>query len=144
MPPKRNAGGAKGRMGKRRLRIAEEQSWLCFWCRRKMVPTDPNGTPVTPLTLTADHIIPLSRGGYNAKLNLVAACSQCNLARDRAGDPKLFFPPWAVPIAPPKPRKPRKPGCDILKRLRKWKKQKKKSKHRPRTTLAEIWPVGGE
>ena len=143
MPRNRNAGGAKGRMGKRRGQLAEEQAWLCFWCRRRMIPAD-GDDPATPLTLTADHIRPLSRGGGNDKSNLVAACCQCNLARARAGDPKLYFPPWAVKIIPPNPKPRRRPLCDIRKRLRKYFKAQHKARHRPITTLADVWPAAAE
>lgn len=46
------------------------------------------------LAVTADHVRPLSRGGTNCRSNIVAACQQCNGARDREGDPGKYRPPW--------------------------------------------------
>jgi 5-methylcytosine-specific restriction endonuclease McrA len=48
----------------------EEQKFKCFYC----------GDPLTYSTVTADHVIPLSKTGrkHSAK-NIVAACKKCNL-----------------------------------------------------------------
>lgn len=48
-------------------RIAAEQGFRCFWCSRDI-----------SLVLTADHLIPLSRGGSNFPSNIVASCGPCN------------------------------------------------------------------
>lgn len=44
------------------------QEGVCYYCGRKAGRTE----------LTMDHIIPLSRGGYSKKGNIVAACKECN------------------------------------------------------------------
>lgn len=49
------------------LRIADRQSWLCFWC----------GTDIHQ-SLSTDHYIPLSRGGSDWPSNIVASCRSCN------------------------------------------------------------------
>lgn len=66
------------RTGQRHRKIAArmktEQPW-CTWC----------GTPATKGNgLTIDHIIPLSRGGTNARENLTVACYRCNRKKSDA------------------------------------------------------------
>ncbi|MFN4196434.1 MAG: HNH endonuclease [Caldimicrobium sp.] len=41
---------------------------LCYYCGRKVPPTE----------LTMDHRIPLSRGGFSTRENIVPACKECN------------------------------------------------------------------
>src|SRR5690606_35566180 len=49
----------------------------CYWC----------GAPAT----TADHLVPLARGGTSDANNLVPSCEKCNFARqDRF--------PWSPPV----------------------------------------------
>jgi 5-methylcytosine-specific restriction endonuclease McrA len=36
------------------------------------------GEIFSPADLTMDHIIPLARGGFSEKMNLVPACKECN------------------------------------------------------------------
>lgn len=43
-------------------------SGVCHYCRRTFNPSE----------LTMDHIIPLSRGGKSERINIVAACKDCN------------------------------------------------------------------
>ena len=43
-------------------------SGVCHYCRGTFNPSD----------LTMDHIIPLSRGGKSERINIVAACKECN------------------------------------------------------------------
>ena len=43
-------------------------SGVCHYCRRAVNPSE----------LTMDHIIPLSRGGKSERINIVAACKDCN------------------------------------------------------------------
>jgi 5-methylcytosine-specific restriction endonuclease McrA len=40
----------------------------CLYCKDEL----------TPENISADHIIPVSKGGNNAKVNLVACCKDCN------------------------------------------------------------------
>jgi 5-methylcytosine-specific restriction endonuclease McrA len=47
--------------------IAEDQDWKCFYCLADI-----------SLKPTIDHYIPLSRGGSNWPVNIVAACKPCN------------------------------------------------------------------
>lgn len=49
-------------------RLIERQHGECFYCRQAA-------------TLTADHLIPIARGGRHAIGNLVAACQPCNSAK---------------------------------------------------------------
>lgn len=52
--------------GKRRL--LEAFNWRCVYC----------GAPLSPDTVTKDHITPQSAGGSNARSNIVASCFRCN------------------------------------------------------------------
>lgn len=42
--------------------------WLCYYCK----------IPLTGASVTQDHRIPLSRGGYNHLSNIAPCCSRCN------------------------------------------------------------------
>lgn len=62
-------------MSKRRKKRKSHRNWLwnsgqrhCAYCGRRL----------SPRTVTADHVKPLSRGGYDRRRNVVAACSRCN------------------------------------------------------------------
>lgn len=51
---------------------------FCHWCDK----------PLDKSTATADHLIPLSRGGPNEDWNIVIACLKCNKMRgDSTGAP---------------------------------------------------------
>lgn len=49
-------------------KLYDEQGGKCFYCKK----------PVRKENATLDHIIPLSRGGYNKRKNYVMACDSCN------------------------------------------------------------------
>jgi 5-methylcytosine-specific restriction endonuclease McrA len=51
----------------RREAMYLEMPW-CHWCMDS----------VSYMNMTLDHVIPLSRGGTNARHNLVVACQECN------------------------------------------------------------------
>jgi 5-methylcytosine-specific restriction enzyme A len=61
---------------KRKARELRRSPWwrrkvaagVCYYCGRNFSPTE----------LTMDHRIPLGRGGTSEKINLVAACKECN------------------------------------------------------------------
>ncbi len=44
------------------------QSAQCYYCQQKLDYD----------AVTMDHIVPLSRGGFSKKGNIVAACKSCN------------------------------------------------------------------
>lgn len=44
------------------------QEGVCHYCGEKFSPED----------LTMDHIVPVARGGYSKKSNLVVSCDACN------------------------------------------------------------------
>ncbi|MBN2079884.1 MAG: HNH endonuclease [Spirochaetes bacterium] len=50
------------------------------WWRRKTAPGICHycGGKFNPSALTMDHVIPLGRGGTSEKVNIVAACKECN------------------------------------------------------------------
>lgn len=47
---------------------------VCFYCKRVVVVYPKN----LSFSATIDHIIPLSKGGVNARYNLCVACRECN------------------------------------------------------------------
>lgn len=47
---------------------------LCYYC----------GQTFAPAELTMDHKVPLARGGYSTKANVVTACKDCNNAKKHA------------------------------------------------------------
>ena len=56
--------------------VLERDGRCCWYCRVKI---EENSDGLTDgLALTVDHWIPLCRGGTNAMVNLVCACSRCN------------------------------------------------------------------
>lgn len=68
-----------------RCRLAEAQNWRCAYCGEKM--TEELGQR---RTVTADHIIPRSKGGKDDAKNLVAACYRCNTNRGST-DAYVYF-----------------------------------------------------
>ena len=46
---------------------------ICYYCER----------PISPQELTMDHIVPVARGGKSTKGNVVAACKECNTAKQQ-------------------------------------------------------------
>lgn len=61
---------------KQKARILRQSSWwknkiadgICYYCGQKLQPSE----------LTMDHKIPLSKGGYSEKINIVPCCKECN------------------------------------------------------------------
>ncbi|TFH42415.1 MAG: HNH endonuclease [Chrysiogenales bacterium] len=61
---------------KRKARELRHSAWwrrktasgICHYC----------GGTFPPSSLTMDHIIPIGRGGTSEKMNIVAACKECN------------------------------------------------------------------
>ncbi|MFQ5888950.1 MAG: HNH endonuclease [Gemmatimonadota bacterium] len=51
-------------------------------------------------SLTRDHIVPLSQGGDNGWLNVVTACSKCNLRKGSRLPEESGMRPIAMPRAP--------------------------------------------
>ena len=61
---RRTSGWAKGFIKKNR-------NTKCIYC----------GVDLNDENVTADHIVPISKGGNNTQVNLVACCQSCNLER---------------------------------------------------------------
>jgi 5-methylcytosine-specific restriction protein A len=61
---------------KRKARALRSSPWwrrktatgICHYCGRRVPPGE----------LTMDHVIPLGRGGSSDRMNIVAACKECN------------------------------------------------------------------
>jgi len=62
--------------------IFNRDGWLCGLCGRKINKRLKHPNPFSP---SIDHIIPLSRGGADAPVNVQAAHLRCNLSKN-AGD----------------------------------------------------------
>ena len=55
-----------------RLRVLKRDDYTCYYC----------GNTAN----TADHIVPVSKGGTHEESNLIAACTRCNSGKkDRVG-----------------------------------------------------------
>lgn len=54
-----------------RFAVLERDRFTCFYC----------GATGRGTVLHADHFIPLSKGGDNDYMNLIAACSECNFGK---------------------------------------------------------------
>lgn len=72
-PPKKGLEKAKRSKSYRAVR---ERKWktsrVCHWCKEPFARFSDT---------TADHVVPLSRGGSNGDDNIVLACSECNTWR---------------------------------------------------------------
>ena len=42
---------------------------LCHYCGKKFKPSE----------LTMDHVVPVARGGFSTRSNVVASCKDCNM-----------------------------------------------------------------
>lgn len=63
---------------------------LCAYC----------GNEFPSSLLTRDHIHPVSRGGLNTWMNVVTACSECNLKKDARTPEEANMPLLYVPYEP--------------------------------------------
>jgi len=71
-----NELGVNNNVEKQKARELRKSSWwkkkisegICYYCGEKFSSEE----------LTMDHKIPLARGGFSEKINLVAACKECN------------------------------------------------------------------
>lgn len=61
----------------------ESQGGRCTWCRKDVPKSE----------ATAEHMLPLCRGGSNEQENIRMACSQCNNSRGDAGQEKQDLGP---------------------------------------------------
>jgi len=77
------------RLGRKtvRIQLAEQQGWICPYCRRTMNDSKPSKGDW--LLATLDHIIPLSLGGSDTRRNLVACCLDCNRHKNSATPARL-------------------------------------------------------
>ena len=77
---KRQSGRKMATAHKIALKLAERRGWYCHWC----------GKTLDKKSVTADHIIPKSKGGKNTIENIVPSCQRCNNIRgDRQDITKL-------------------------------------------------------
>lgn len=62
--------------------IAERDNWTCGICSE---PIDASLAYPAPLSLSIDHIVPLSRGGSDTRANVQAAHLDCNIRKGPHG-----------------------------------------------------------
>lgn len=60
--------------------ILKRTNGICACCGKKL----------TVKTMTIEHVIPISRGGYDSEINTIALCEQCN--QDKSN--MLYIPIW--------------------------------------------------
>ena len=70
---RRNWNGAKWVRRERRLAIYMRDGLACVWCG--------SGLEDDGVTLSLDHVVPVSKGGRNNSRNLVTSCRKCNSVR---------------------------------------------------------------
>jgi 5-methylcytosine-specific restriction endonuclease McrA len=73
-----------------RRNIFERDKNTCQYCGRRMPKSD----------LTMDHVIPRSRGGYDAWENLVLACMNCNVRKANRTPEEARMPLIRKPTKP--------------------------------------------
>jgi hypothetical protein len=61
------------------------QHGLCYWCDEPMLLNPPH-PPNHGFVCTADHIVPVSKGGRDELYNIVAAHRLCNSERGNADE----------------------------------------------------------
>lgn len=72
-------GKKRRQFARQRLRLAESQGWLCYYCKRKMEPVNSKSV----LRLTMEHLHPRGSPGRRpfASGTRAAACFECNNSR---------------------------------------------------------------
>jgi hypothetical protein len=84
------------RIGVHRHAATVKQSFRCYYCRAPMWEHDQSAfvaqyrvtlKQAALVRSTAEHLRPLSEGGPNSGVNIVAACLYCNATRHKARKP---------------------------------------------------------
>ena len=78
---RRMNGNRQKRLNRLREMAFEEQGGRCFWCERPMRLPRPFDDGSDPTMATAEHLLPIARGGTDERANVVAACAPCNNRR---------------------------------------------------------------
>jgi 5-methylcytosine-specific restriction endonuclease McrA len=88
------------------------QGGLCFWCKQPMtLDATGNSGVCEPRTMTADHVIPVWRGGQTRADNIVAACYGCNNSRNRETNQ------WGGLVLTSGDQRPSSPFADLREQL---------------------------
>jgi 5-methylcytosine-specific restriction endonuclease McrA len=73
-------------------RVFERDRWRCGVCRKKI---DPKLKNPHPMSVSLDHVVPLSQGGDHSYANTQATHLTCNIARGaRGGGEQLRLIGW--------------------------------------------------
>lgn len=67
--------GRSNHLSENRAKVFERDGYVCHYCQKQL----------TRLTATLDYVTPLAAGGDNSPGNLVTACLECNLKRNKRG-----------------------------------------------------------
>lgn len=63
--------------------LMRKQGGKCHWCHEAMHFNESGVQPRPPRAVTVDHVVPRWLGGSDDEGNLVAACEECNVRRNR-------------------------------------------------------------
>ena len=85
------------RIARARNAAAKAQNWRCYWCGGQMLswrdrPAHIPRAERFKMRVTAEHVVPTSKGGTSCRGNIVAACLKCNNGRGNAPTPERREP----------------------------------------------------
>ena len=85
--------------------LVREQGGLCHYCLRTMLPPGAPNFSRHPAAASRDHVIPVSRGGTNRRVNIVGACRKCNGAKGCQTGAEFIAAMIEIPPLPPTARR---------------------------------------
>lgn len=80
-----------------RDKLANQQGWLCYYCKQPMTPVVAPTDPQPPTMVTLEHLQPVSRSGATTAENCVAACHACNSRKGDGPPPRPPVSRGAIP-----------------------------------------------
>ena len=79
-------------MNKRNFKLWRKQRGRCYYCGGQMASKRDQ-----PNSITMDHVIPRSLGGWRDKQNSVGCCYSCNQSKGSMS-PSVFAPGRGLPV----------------------------------------------